>query len=200
MGQELSCSFCSMIDRNLLQEGKKVQGYLLGTVAWGIFVALLTIAQAWYLSQIIAQVFLAGATFQDVQNKLLIILGIILLRGIGQYFSETTARETAIRVKESLRQRFIRKLFALGPIYVQGERAGELLNTAIEGIEALDDYFARYLPQLLLAVLLPLLTLAFVLPQDLKSALILVITGPLIPFFMILIGKLAEEKSRRQWR
>lgn len=192
--------FTIMIDRRLIGEGKNVKGYLLGNIALGIGLAFLAIAQAYFLSQIIAQVFLADTPFVEVKGYLLGIIGIIGVRAICQYFSEVTAREAAIRVKERIREHFLHKIFSLGPLYARGERAGELLNTAVEGIEALDDYFARYLPQLVLALFVPLLTLAFVFPKDFSSALVLILTGPLIPFFMILIGKLAEKKSLRQWQ
>lgn len=189
-----------MIDKRLMREGKHVKGYLFGTTALGVGIALLAIAQAYLLSQVIAQVFLENAPFAQMKGYLFGILGVIGVRAIFQYFSEITAREAAIRVKERIREHFLHKIVSLGPVYARGERAGELLNTSVEGIEALDDYFARYIPQLLLAVLVPLLTLAFVFPKDFNSALVLVITGPLIPFFMILIGRLAEKKSLQQWQ
>ncbi len=189
-----------MLDKRLMRESKHVKRYLLGTIALGLGIALLAIIQAWLLSQVIAQVFLEDAPFGQVKGYLLAVLGVIGVRGIFQYCSEVTVREAAIRVKERVRVQFLHKILALGPVYARGERGGELLNTAVEGIEALDDYFARYVPQLILAVLVPMLTLAFVLPKDLQSALVLIITGPLIPFFMILIGRLAEKKSLRQWQ
>ncbi|SHN65161.1 thiol reductant ABC exporter subunit CydD [Desulfitobacterium chlororespirans] len=189
-----------MLDKRLMREGKHVKRYLSGTIALGVGIAVLAIIQAWLLSQVIAQVFLEDAPLGQVEGYLLAILGVIGVRGIFQYCSEVTAREAAIRVKERVRVQFLHKILALGPVYARGERGGELLNTAVEGIEALDDYFARYVPQLILAVLVPVLTFAFLLPKDFQSALVLIITGPLIPFFMILIGKLAEKKSLRQWQ
>jgi ATP-binding cassette subfamily C protein CydD len=88
---------------------------------------------------------------------------------------------------------------ALGPAYTRGERSGELANTAVEGIEALDAYFRQYLPQLALAALVPLTVLIFVFPLDWVSGLVMLLTAPLIPVFMILIGSLAESLTRRQW-
>jgi ATP-binding cassette subfamily C protein CydD len=88
---------------------------------------------------------------------------------------------------------------ALGPAYTRGERSGELVNTAVEGIEALDAYFGQYLPQLALVTLIPLTVLAFVFPLDPISGLVLLLTAPLIPIFMSLIGSLADALTRRQW-
>lgn len=183
-----------------MREGKRVSGYLLGTVTLGIGIALLAVGQAWLVSQVIARVFLQGANLAQVRNSLIGILIIVGVRGVLQFSSEICSREAAIRVKENLRERFLKQLIGLGPVYARGERAGELLNTAVEGIEAIDDYFSRYIPQLLLAVFIPLIIMGFVFPHDYKSGIILLLTGPLIPFFMILIGKLAEKESLRQWQ
>jgi ATP-binding cassette subfamily C protein CydD len=88
---------------------------------------------------------------------------------------------------------------ALGPAYSQGERSGELANTLVEGVEALDAYFRHYLPQLALAALVPLTILVFVFPLDWVSGLVLLLTAPLIPLFMALIGSAADALTRRQW-
>jgi thiol reductant ABC exporter CydD subunit len=110
------------------------------------------------------------------------------------------AQRAAGQVKSDLRERLAAHMLALGPAYARGERSGELVNTAAEGVEALDAYFSQYLPQLALAVLVPLTMLAFILPLDLVSGLVLLLTAPLVPLFMILIGNLADTLTRRQWR
>lgn len=189
-----------MLNKRLMREGKRVIGYLLGTVSLGVGIAFLAVGQAWLVSLVISQVFLEHASFIEVRISLLEILGVIGARAVLQLLSEICAREAAIQIKESLRERFFKQLLSLGPVYTRGERAGEIMNTAVEGIEALDEYFSRYFPQIVLAISIPLLILGFVFPQDYKSGIILLLTGPLIPFFMILIGKLAEKKSLRQWQ
>ncbi|GIV80748.1 MAG: thiol reductant ABC exporter subunit CydD [Anaerolineae bacterium] len=90
-------------------------------------------------------------------------------------------------------------MLALGPAYVRDERSGELAHTVTEGIEALHAYVSEYLPQLALAVLVPLAMLAVVFPLDLLSGIVLLLTAPMIPLLMILIGKAANWQSRRQW-
>ncbi len=84
--------------------------------------------------------------------------------------------------------------------FTRGERSGELINTASEGIEALDAYYSQYLPQLVLAALVPISFLTFIFPLDWISGLVLLLTAPLIPLFMILIGNLAQALTRRQWQ
>ncbi|MCI0478542.1 MAG: thiol reductant ABC exporter subunit CydD, partial [Anaerolineales bacterium] len=99
-----------------------------------------------------------------------------------------------------MRERVFAHILSLGPAYARGERTGELTNTLIEGIESLEAYYSQYLPQLVLAALVPLLILAFVFPLDILSAVVLLFTGPLIPIFMILIGSAADALTRRQWK
>ncbi len=106
----------------------------------------------------------------------------------------------AIRIKSALRQRLFDHIQALGPAYVRGERSAELSGILQEGVESLDAYFSQYLPQVVLAALVPVTFLFFVFPTDWLSGLILLFTAPLIPIFMILIGSLAQALTRRQWQ
>ncbi|HZK85192.1 MAG TPA: thiol reductant ABC exporter subunit CydD [Desulfosporosinus sp.] len=189
-----------MFDKRLAHEAKPVVGFVMLTVGMGIAIALLAVAQAWFFSRVVAGVFLEGATLSSVWNFLIFILGIIGLRAVFQWVSEISAHEAAFHIKASLRKRLISHIVSLGPVYAQGERAGELITTVVDGIESLEEYFSKYLPQLLLAAGIPLLILGFVFPLDWKSGLILLFTGPLIPIFMMLIGKLAEKKSLHQFQ
>lgn len=189
-----------MIDKRLLRETRRVSLFLMITIVFGLLIAGLAVAQAAAFARIVAKVFLAGAKLTEVWNLLLIILGILVVRGSLQWLSEITAHEASRRIKENLRERLMEKIMQRGPLFAMGERAGELVNTAVEGIDALEDYFARYIPQLALAGLIPIFILICVFPLDFDSGLILLLTGPLIPIFMMLIGKLAEKKSLRQWR
>ncbi|EGW39489.1 thiol reductant ABC exporter subunit CydD [Desulfosporosinus sp. OT] len=189
-----------MFDKRLVQEGRPVWRYLLLTVGLSMGIAFLAVAQAWFVSRVVAGVFLEGATLRTVWNALCTILGIIVLRAVLQCVSEISAHEASSRIKLSLRKRLMNHIVSLGPVYARGERAGELITTVVDGIESLEEYFSKYLPQLVLAVGIPLLILGFVFPLDWKSGLILLLTGPLIPVFMMLIGKLAEKKSLHQFQ
>ena len=188
------------LDRRLLQLTQSVRWALVLTLALGLGVGLLIIAQARTLSTIIDAVFLKGATLDGVSRYLLILLVIMLVRAILAWGSEVAAFQAAVRVKTDLRERLFDHLLALGPAYIRGERTGELTNTVVEGIEALEAYFSQYLPQLVLAALVPLTILVFVFPLDLLSGLVLLVTAPLIPLFMILIGKAADALTRRQYK
>jgi len=105
-----------------------------------------------------------------------------------------------LRVKSDLRSRLVKHLTALNPVYTQNQKIGELANTAMEGVEALEAYFSQYLPQLALAAIIPVSILCLVFPLDTLTGVVLLLTAPLIPLFMWLIGKAAESATQRQWQ
>lgn len=186
-------------DVRLLRDARRERVLLILTVALGASSGVLTVLQARVLSHVVSGVFLGGRTLLDVRPWLLWLLGLALVRAAALWAGEVTASRAAVQIKSDLRERLARHLLALGPAYLRGERTGELANTAVEGVEALDAYFSQYLPQIALAALVPATILAFVLPLDLISGLVLLFTAPLIPLFMILIGNLADALTRRQW-
>ncbi len=188
-----------MIDKRLMGEAKKVRLYLALTISLGLCTGLLIVLQATTLASVINAVFLNQQTLVQVWNGLLLLVGVILLRAVVSWLTEVIAQRAAAQIKGALRMQLLQHLLSLGPVHARGERTGELVNLMTEGVEALEDYFARYLPQVALAALIPLLILFFVLPIDLTSGIILLFTAPLIPFFMILIGKWADHLTKKQW-
>ncbi|MBM3128032.1 MAG: thiol reductant ABC exporter subunit CydD [Chloroflexi bacterium] len=187
-------------DKRLLAQLKNVRVLFALTILCGVGVGVLIVAQARVLSAIVAQVFLQDATLARVGNALLVLLALIAARALLAWAGDVSAFEIAARVKRDLRERVFAHLLALGPAYARGERTGELTNTLNEGIESLEAYYSQYLPQLILAALVPLLILACVFAIDLLSGVVLLLTGPLIPIFMILIGSAADALTRRQWK
>lgn len=187
------------LDWRLLKQIKRVNGMLGAAILEGFFAGMATVLQARLLSSIIARVFLDNQTLSMVGQLLWGLLLVLLVRALFTYLSGVLASQAALWVKQQLRDDLTHHLMALGPAYVQGERSGELVNTVTQGIEALDGYFSQYLPQLVLGGLLPLAFLSIAFPLDPLSAIVLLLTGPLIPFFMFLIGSTSERLTRRQW-
>jgi ATP-binding cassette subfamily C protein CydD len=187
------------LDRRLWHQVGRARALLLAAIGMGLLAGLLLIAQAYLLSQAISRVFLSGATLAAIIPLLTLLGAVILGRALALGGAELAGQLLADRVKAALRERLLAHLMALGPAYVRDERSGELAHTVTEGIEALHAYVSEYLPQLALAVLLPLTMLAVVFPLDLLSGIVLLLTAPMIPLLMILIGKAANWQSRRQW-
>jgi thiol reductant ABC exporter CydD subunit len=187
------------LDKHLLRQAMGTRFHLALTIAAGLLAGVVLVGQARYLSLVVSGVFLGGNSLDQVRPLLLTLLWLSLVRAGLAWSGEVAANRVAGRIKADLRQRLLSHLLSVGPAYAHAERSGELTNTLVEGIEALDAYFSQYLPQLALAALVPLTILIFVFPLDLLSGLVLLLTAPLIPVFMILIGNLAEALTRRQW-
>ncbi|MDH7571509.1 MAG: ABC transporter transmembrane domain-containing protein, partial [Armatimonadota bacterium] len=183
----------------LLREARGEAALLLLSVAGGAVGGVLVVAQAWLLSGIVARVFLQGHSFSQVRAAMIVLLGVMVARALVALGSELAATRAAIRLKVRLRQRLFEQLMALGPLFTRGERAGELANTATEGLEALEAWFSQYLPQVAIAAVVPLTVLAAVFPVDALSGAVLFFTVPVIPLFMVLIGRATETLTRRQW-
>ena len=181
--------------RRLLALARQTRAQLVFTILCGVAAGLLTIWQAYTLSDVIGRVFLGRQAFGAVTGVLALLLAVILARGLATWAGSVAANAMAVRVKRDLRERLFAHLLRLGPAYARAERTGELANTAVEGVEALDAYYSQYLPQLFVSTLVPISILALVFPLDWISGLVLLFTAPLIPIFMILIGK-TETLSR----
>lgn len=188
-----------MLDCTLLGQTKKYWPWLALSVVFGGLGGLLVVYQAWVLSGVINRVFLFGQTLSDSLDSIKILLGLIVLRGIFRWVSEFGGSVLAARIKADLRISLFTKLFNLGPLNQHGQQSGELATLFTQGIEKLDAYFSKYLPQLALSAIIPITILFFVFPADILSGVVFLLTAPLIPFFMILIGKHADQETKRQW-
>ncbi len=186
--------------RRLISEAWQVRLYLVVTIACGLTGGVLMVGQAWLLSHIIDRVFLGSAGLSDQQSALLVLLAVGVTRALAIWLGDSAAGRVAAGVQTRLRRRLFEHIMALGPAFTQGERSGELAAAVVQGIDALDAYFSQYLPRLALAALVPLTILIVVFPRDLLSGVVLLVTAPLIPLFMILIGNLADALTRRQYR
>jgi thiol reductant ABC exporter CydD subunit len=183
----------------LLQLARVARWGLALTILCGTAGGILMLAQARLLTSVINGVFLTGQSLGDVWPLLQMLLVVFFLRAIFIWGQEISANQVAVQVKNNLRDLLLKHIFRLGSAFKQDEESGELVTAALQGVEALDAYFSQYLPQLVLAVMVPLIILVAVFPLDLLSALVLVLTAPLIPVFMMLIGKSSETATKRQF-
>jgi thiol reductant ABC exporter CydD subunit len=188
-----------MIDRTLIRHARGGTPALALSAGSGVVAGILTLLQAWYLSVIIDRVFLGRLPLQGVAGELTALLAVMALRAGVVLAGEVAAGRLAARVKINLRTVLLDRMVALGPVALRGERAGELTAVAGEGIEALDAYFSQYLPQVVAAAAVPLLLVLVVFGADPLSAAVLAISAPLIPLFMVLIGRAADALTRQQY-
>jgi ATP-binding cassette subfamily C protein CydCD len=187
-----------MIDRDLWREGRRSK-WLWLTVFLSALGGLVIVLQAYLLSQSVDRVFLSDATRSDITPLLAFLLGAVLLRAFLAWGRDTAAYRVAADIKCDLRDRLFGQLLAQGPLLTARGQTGEQTAILTEGIEALEAYFAEYLPQLFVSALIPLIILVVILPADPISGLVLLLTAPLMPLFMILIGRSAERLTQRQF-
>ncbi len=174
--------------------------YLIITVVLGNLLGGLVIFQALFLSQIVNGVFLRRQTLQQVWGLLLVLIGVIALRGLLSWGNTLAANQIAGLIKSRTRKRLLSHLFQLGPLYTRGERSGELINTLSGGVESLDPYFSQYFPQLFLSLLVPAIIVCTILRVDLASGIILLIMVPILVFLLALAGMMAGAETRRHWK
>jgi len=187
------------LDRRLLTLARPHRLALVMSVVFGWLGGVVTVVQAWLLAHVIAEVFIGGADRAAVAPSLGWLLGAITLRAVLSWVADAAAARAAAGVKHEIRCRVFGRLMDRGPVAAGRERTGELVTLLTDGVEALDAYLAQYLPQLVLAGVIPLTVAAVVLTRDPLSGVVLILTAPLIPVFMYLIGRTADARSRRQW-
>lgn len=180
------------LDPRLIRHARAARTQLVATVAFGLAGTALVLAQAALIAHILAAAF-RGAPPGAAP---VLLLCVVAARALVAYGTETSALRAAATVKSQLRTALTARALALGP---NATRAGEIATLATRGLDALDAYFARYLPQLVLACITPLAVLAVVGRADLLSSAVIAVTLPLIPIFMILVGLQTKARTERQW-
>lgn len=185
--------------RKLFQQVKDSRILMACSIAFGCLGGLILIAEAYTLANIVDDVFLNGLTLRDVKTLLFILLVIIGLRSLIHMVSDYSAAKVAQNIKSELRMRLVHKLGELGPSYTKSEQGGELVSTLYEGVEQLENYLAKYVPQIVLSMFIPFAIFLIVTGHDLLSAIVYMITMPLLVLFMILIGKFTKHRTDRQY-
>jgi thiol reductant ABC exporter CydD subunit len=188
------------VDARLLRWGRTTRRFLVASVLLGTARALLLVAQAWLLATDIARAFIDGESLSQLKVAMGLLLGVVALRAAMVWASEVSAAQCSTRVKSQLRVALLERAALVGRDGQPVKRSGDVATLAVGGIDALDGYFGRYLPQLFLAVIVPLTVVVAVLGADWVSALILAVTLPLVPVFMALIGWATRAHSARQLR
>ncbi len=187
------------LDPRLLRHARATRGFLVASVVIGTASALLLVAQAFLIAGAVTAAFQEGAGLAEVQPALLWLVAIAAARAVLTWAAEAVGHRSAATATSQLRMQVIERALRLGPAFLGGRGVGELTNLVTRGASALDTYFARYLPQLVLAVVVPLLATAVIATQDPLAAVIIALTVPIIPMFMVLIGRYTEARVNRQW-
>jgi ATP-binding cassette subfamily C protein CydCD len=187
------------VDRRLLRSSRPARAHLAVTVVLGCLSAALVVAQAALIARVVTRVFIDGDGPSEVRATLVVLAGVAVARGLVVAGMEASGRLGASRAMSQLRCDLAAHVLRGRPAGLRRERAGELVAAAVQGVDALEAWFARWLPQVVLSVIVPLAILAFVVPRDLAAAIVLLVTIPVVPVFMVLVGLAARGKARRRF-
>ena len=188
------------LDRRLLSVGRATRANLAVSIALGTATAVLVVGQAWLLATVVSGAFVDGEGLAAMRAMVVALLGVVVLRALVAWYTEVAADRCSALVKSELRRALVARAAVPGRRGQVARRPGDVVTLASGGIDALDAYYSRYLPQLVLAVIVPPTVLIAVGSQDWISAAIIVVTVPLIPVFMALIGFAARRRTDRQLR
>jgi thiol reductant ABC exporter CydD subunit len=183
-----------------LRTARATRRYLLLAVGIGVVTAVLVVLQSWLLADAVDGAFVGHESLAALRLPVLLLLAVVVGRAVVGWAGERAAFRTSARAKSQLRGALVERVASLGPNGIERGRTGSLAVVATRGVDALDAYFSRYLPQVFLSVIVPITVLVVVAGADWISALIIALTVPLIPVFMALIGSATRERTDRQLR
>lgn len=167
---------------------------------FGLAGALVIIVQAWLLASLLQNLIMAQQPRGSLLTDFILLLLCFVLRAGLNYAREMAGYQAGVAIRRALRQQVLDRLNALGPAWIQGKPAGSWATLLLEQIEEMQDYYARYIPQMSLAVFIPFAILIAIFPVNWAAGLILLATAPLIPLFMAMVGMGAAEANRRNFQ
>ncbi|WP_068977026.1 heme ABC transporter permease/ATP-binding protein CydD [Aeromonas sp. EERV15] len=170
------------------------------SIAFGLGQGMLMVAQAWLLATLLHRFIIEGSTPEQSITLFITLLLVTLGKAALAYGREVASFKAGSAVRQTIRQLVLTRLSRLGPAYIQRRPAGSWASLLLEQIENMQDFFSRYLPQMAIAVFIPVVILVAVFPVNWAAGLILLGTAPLIPFFMILVGVGAADANRRNFQ
>jgi thiol reductant ABC exporter CydD subunit len=187
------------LDPRLLERARPARLLLGIDIGIGLATAVLVLLQATLFARIVARAF-HGAALRDVLTALVLLALVFALRGALAWGFEVAGRRAASTVLSELRLGLVERRLRSQPAALDGAEGGEIAAASVQGVDGLEAYFARYLPQVVLACVVPVFVLVWVGWIDLESAVIMLLTLPLVPLFMWLIGRYTEQRTRERWQ
>jgi len=165
----------------------------------GVVVGFLVLAQAFLLARVAARAF-DGSPLDDVTSALFLLAAVVVARALGVWGFEVAGRRAAAEVISRLRLDVVDTRLRSRPAALDGAQTAEVSTAAVSGADALETTFARYLPQVVLAVVVPIAVLVVVVAIDPLAAGVMLLTLPLVPLFMWLVGRQTQRRARERWR
>ncbi|WP_404434066.1 thiol reductant ABC exporter subunit CydD [Microbacterium lacus] len=187
------------VDPRLLRYASASRGFFVAIAALALAQTAVIIAFAWLLTQALTGA-IAGLPLDLLGPTLALLSGVVVLRAVLLWARDTVASRAAARVQAQLRAQLVEAVGTLGSEWLAGRNSSTLAITAGRGLDALDAYFGRYLPQFVQTMIATPVIIAVMWWQDWISGLTVLLTLPLIPIFMVLIGLGTQAVQQRQWK
>ncbi|MDE2154944.1 MAG: thiol reductant ABC exporter subunit CydD [Xanthomonadaceae bacterium] len=183
----------------LREQSRPVRRLLNAGIAAGAAQAVLICLGAWLVAHVLAEAIFAGRRLADLWPAIAALPLLAATRFALVLWQRRATFEAGARVGTSVRLSLEERMRLLGPRWAARQSSGDIVTRFVDGVETLIPYYAGYLPQVAFAALVPAVILLAVLSADPWSALVLLVTAPLIPLFMVLVGRAAEQASQRRW-
>ncbi|KAA0017889.1 thiol reductant ABC exporter subunit CydD [Salinicola corii] len=183
-----------------MQQAVGVRPWYRGAVCCGLLVGVATLIQMGALAWVVDRVISDGASLEAVFGGVAMIVVAIAARALAQWGQEVCGQACGLRVKQQVRARLLARLQQLGPVRLASRHSAGLASQLVDQVESLEGYYARFLPQVVLAALIPMIYLAVVFWLNWLAAIWLLIAAPLIPLFMALIGMGAQRLNEAQFQ
>jgi ATP-binding cassette, subfamily C, bacterial CydD len=188
-----------LLDPRLIRRAEAVRRMLAADIVLGASAALLVLAQAVLIARVASRAF-EGAALDEVTVPLVALLAVVAGRAAAAWGFEAVGRRAATDVLSGLRLELAERRLRAQPAALDGAESAEVATTAVAGAAALETTFARYVPQVVLAVVVPVAVLVLVAALDLVSAGVMLLTLPLVPVFMWLVGRFTERRTKERWQ
>lgn len=187
------------LTRWLKQQSVVSRRWLMISRLLGFASGVLIIAQAWFLARILHHMIMENIPREALLMPFIQLVLVFILRAWVVWLRERVGFHAGQQIRFEIRRQVLDRLQQAGPAWIQGKPAGSWATLILEQIDDMHDYYARYLPQMALATCVPLLIVAAIFPSNWAAALILLVTAPLIPMFMALVGMGAADANRRNF-
>lgn len=188
------------LTRWLKQQSIFSRRWLLASRLLGLASGLLIVAQAWLLARILNHLIMENIPREALLLPFVQLVLVFVLRAWVVWLRERVGFHAGLHIRYEIRRQVLDRLQQAGPAWIQGRPAGSWATLILEQIDDMHDYYARYLPQMALAVSVPLLIVIVIFPFNWVAALILLATAPLIPTFMAMVGMGAADANRRNFK
>jgi thiol reductant ABC exporter CydD subunit len=188
-----------LLDPRLVRRARAARSMLVADAALGVVAALFVLTQAVLIAHVAARAF-GGASLADLAVPLALLVAVAAGRAAAAWGFEVVGRRAATDVLSQLRLEVVGRRLRDNPAALDGAESAAVATAAVAGVDALETTFARYLPQVVQALVVPVAVIAFVASIDLVSAGLMLLTLPLVPVFMWLVGRYTERRARERWQ